>query len=264
MSRLGSEGFEIASLKKKQTAVWDPMAHGAGTPWEDRATHGIVGAFLKTCLASLTGPRKLADQIRRPETTGDVRSFVIGCGLMWGFSAAEHVAWGLYHKAHSPPPPKYDLDETNNLWVAIDLIVPLVGVAVGIVLLWMMYTAIYNRLVAQEANNVKLPEPLIGNVAGYAFGPSLLAPIPLVGPVLAAVMMLFAFAAVGTSSRLRLRASAAVIDAVLGFVALVAVAGAGSAIPYLASDRLITSGVPTFPTDVNEANQPAIRSSSDR
>jgi hypothetical protein len=261
----GPAGFEIAALRKKQEAVWNPMAPGSGTPWEDRGTGGTVGAFLKTCLASLTGPRKLADSIRRPETTADARGFVIGCGVLWGLSAAGHVAWGLYHKANHQEllDKKMELDlgpgQFNALWVGIDLLVPLVGGAVGVVVLWMIYTAIYNRLAAQEARNVKLPEPLIANVAAYTFGPSLLAVIPVVGPPLAVVVMLAVMVAVGTSSRLRLRVAGALIDALLSFLAVVAIAVAGSGILYFASDRFLPSGVPTSEKTVNEANQPAIR-----
>jgi hypothetical protein len=262
MSRSGRPEFEIAALKKRQEEVWDPLAHGPGTPWEDRGTHGTVGAFLKTCVASLTGPRRLADAIRRPETTNDARGFVIGCGILWGLSAAGHTAWGLWHKAHSPPPPGYDLDDVNTLWVVIDLVVPLVGAAVGIVMLWMLYTAVYNRLIQQEARTVKLTEPLIANIAAYALGPSLLALIPVVGPPLAVVAMLIVMILIGTSSRLRLRAAAAVIDALLGFLAVVATAAAGCGIVYYASDRFVTSGVPTVEHIVNEANEPAIRSSA--
>ena len=271
MSKMGTpEGFEIAALRKRQEAVWDPMAPGVGTPWEDRATHGTVGAFVKTCLASLTRPRKLVDAIRRPETTADARAFVIGCGLLWGLSAAGHVGWALYHKAHHPEllDPKTTLElgvgEYSYLWVGIDLLVALAGGTVGIVLLWMLYTAVYNRLVAQEARSTRLTEPLLGNVAAYAFGPSLLAIIPIVGPPLAAVAMLLVMIAVGTSpNRLRLRPAAAVIDALLAFIAMAAVGVVGSAVLHFASDRFVPSGVPTEDKTAGDANQPAIRSSSE-
>ena len=260
MSRTsGPEGYEIGALRKRQVEQWNPMAPGVGTPWEDRATHGTVGAFLKTCVASMTRPRKLADGIRRPETNTDVKPFVYGCAACWGVSAGYHVAWALWHKAHSPPPPKFDLDEVSNLWVGIDIVVSLAGAAVGVVLLWMMFTAIYNRLVQQEARPVKLTEPLIANVTGYAFGPSLLALIPIAGPPLSLLVMLIVLVVIGTCSRVRLRFSAAVIDALLSFLAMVAVGVAGAAVLWVSSDNVIPSGVPTVPKTVNEANQPAIR-----
>ena len=230
----GPAGFEIAALRKKQEAMWNPMSPGPGTPWEDRGTGGTVGAFLKTCLASLTGPRKLADSIRRPETTADARGFVIGCGLLWGLSAAGHVFWALHHKANHPEMLDKKLDlhldvgQFDTLWLAIDLLVALAGGAAGVVGLWMIFTAIYNRLAAQETRNVKLPEPLIANVAAYTFGPSLLAVIPVVGPLLGVLAMLAVMIAVGTSSRLRLRAAGAVINALLSFLVVVAIAAAGS------------------------------------
>ena len=205
---------------------------------------------------------------RHPPAGDDGRrpAFVIGCGLLWGLSAAGHVGWSLYHKAHHPEllDPKLVLGEVSPLWVAIDLAVALVGGTVGIVLLWTLYTAVYNRLVAQEAKTTRLTEPLLANVAAYAFGPSLLAVIPIAGPPLAAVAMLLAMIAVGTSpGRLRLRPAAAVIDALLAFIAMAAVGVVGSAVLHFASDRFVPSGVPTEERTVNDANQPAIRSSSD-
>ena len=103
MSKFGTpQGLEIAALKKKQTATWDPMAHGPGTPWEDRATHGLVGAFVKTAVASLTRPRQLADQLRRPETTNDARSFVVGVRPALGHLG--RGARGLGPVPQGPPP----------------------------------------------------------------------------------------------------------------------------------------------------------------
>ena len=259
MSSYGQPEFEIAALKQRQTAVWNPMAAGAGTPWEDRATHGTVGAFLKTCLASMTGPRKLVADIRRPETTGDARAFVIGCGLMWGLSAAGHTAFALHRRAQRP-----DVELVSVPLCVLYVAGALVGATVGIVLLWMLYSAVYNRLVAEETRRgVALPEPLLSTASGYAFGPSILAVIPLVGPPLALVVMLAVMVAVGGSQRLRLRFSAALIDAILGFVAIVAVGAAGSVVALYA-DKVLPEAVSIMDKTTQEANQPAIRSSSAR
>ena len=265
MSRTGGPDFDIAALRQKQAATWNPMAPGVGTPWEDRATHGTAGAFVKTCIASMTGPRKLVASIRRPETTTDARAFVIGCAALWGLSAGYHTFWGLYRKAHHPEllGPKYNLaldpGQFDPIWLSIDLVVALAGASIGVFLLWMVYTAIYNRLVAQERRAVKVTEPLLGNIAAYAFGPSLLAIIPVVGPPLAAVGIFCSMVAVGLSGRLRLKFATAVIDAILGWLAIVAIAAAGSGLLYVLSDNLIASAVPTVPKETSEANQPAIR-----
>jgi hypothetical protein len=235
MSRSGApEGFEIAALKQKQAEVWDPMAHGPGTPWEDRATQGTVVAFFKTAIASMTRPRQLALDLRRPETTRDARGFVIGCGIPWGISAAYHIVWALYHKANHPElldkktDLSLDVGDYSGLWLSIDLAVALVGGTIGIVLLWTLFTAIYNHLVQQEARPVKVTEPLVANVAAYAFGPSLLAVLPIVGPPLAAA----------------------------------AVAVVASTILWFASDRFLPSAVPTMDKELNNANQPAIQPSN--
>ena len=48
--------FEIAALRKKQEVYVDPMKPGSGTPWEDRGSHGLVGAYFKTVSQSLFKP----------------------------------------------------------------------------------------------------------------------------------------------------------------------------------------------------------------
>ena len=276
MSRFGSspEGFEIAALKKRQTELWDPMAPGPGTPWEDRATHGIVGAFLRTCAASITGPGKLATSIRRPETTGDVRSFVVGCGLLWGVSTATCLAMGLWAKSKGidlPKGYKVEAEDVSGLWAGLYLLVAFAATTVGVVGLWMLYSAVYNRLVQQEARPVKLTEPLMANVVGYAFGPAILAPLSvvaplfpradrtlvgLVGPLLAVALMLIAMITTGTSTRLRLRLSAAAVDAVLGLAALVAIAAAGSFVSTFVNYLPVPDPVPLVDIKVQEANGP--------
>ena len=153
------------------------------------------------------------------------------------------------------------LDDVNTLWVAIDIAASLAGAAVGVLGLWLLLTAVYHRLVDQEARSVKVPEPLLANVAAYALGPAALALVPIAGPPLAILATLFALAAMGTAGRLRLPLATAVINAVLAFGAVLAVGALGSAVPWYLSDRLIPSGVPTADRTANDANQPAIRPS---
>src|SRR4051812_37597202 len=77
----------IASLDARKQMMFNLMAPGPGTPWEDRGSVGVIGAFFKTCFRSMFKPADLLDSIRRPETGGDSFSFAIGCGLMWAISA---------------------------------------------------------------------------------------------------------------------------------------------------------------------------------
>ncbi|HEV8378308.1 MAG TPA: hypothetical protein VGP99_05625, partial [Tepidisphaeraceae bacterium] len=71
----------IASLDVRKQTVFNLMAPGPGTPWEDRGSIGVIGAFFKTCFKSMFKPADLLDSIRRPETGGDSFSFAIGCAL---------------------------------------------------------------------------------------------------------------------------------------------------------------------------------------
>src|SRR6267142_1453752 len=80
----------IASLDARKQTMFNLMAPGPGTPWEDRGSIGVFGAFFKTAFKSMFKPAQLLDSIRRPETTGDSFSFALGCGLMWTLSAAVH------------------------------------------------------------------------------------------------------------------------------------------------------------------------------
>jgi hypothetical protein len=212
------ENFEIASLKKKQQTVFDPMTPGAGTPWEDRASNGLVGAFIKTCTASLTAPGELTKSIRRPETTADARGFVFGiCGI-WGISALMHFAYFLWRGLKTPGA---EIDTTNT---AVLGLLAVGGASVGGYFLFKIYNAIYGRLIAQEKDAGKIPEVLLYNVNAYALGPNLLALIPFAGPIIALLWMFADLVAVG-NKRLRLTLPAALIDALISLAAVLAIAG---------------------------------------
>ena len=213
--------MEIAALKKKQQTVFDPMIAGTGTPWEDRGTHGTVGAFFKTCSASMSSPGKLLASIRRPETTNDARGFLIGISIIWGFSALMHIGIKLfmYSRTVVPPGTDVDVDPTN---CAIYCAVAFFGVAAAVFFLFNTYVKIYGRLIAQEQGSPLMPETLLYNVSVYALGPSLLAVIPVIGPIIA-IIWVFANLVVGGSSRLQLKMSAAIIDALLSLLAVLAI-----------------------------------------
>jgi hypothetical protein len=210
------ENIEIAALKKKQKAFFDPMAAGPGTPWEDRAAFGLVGAFLKTCAASFTSPGALTAKIRRPETTGDARGFVFGiCGI-WGVSALIHFAWFVWRDLKTTGG---DLDTTNTAVLAL---LAVAGASVGGFFLFKIYNAVYARLIAQEKDAAKIPEVLLYNVNAYALGPSLLSLIPLAGPGIALLWVFIDLIAVG-NKRLRLSLPAAVIDAMISLAVVLGI-----------------------------------------
>jgi hypothetical protein len=221
MSRVRTpEEIQIASLRKKQQTVFDPMTPGAGTPWEDRATHGTVGAFFRTCFMSLTSPGKLTTAIRRPETTTDAKGFVIGCAAIWGLTALGNFAFAVWRETKLP-----DYDSMNNVNLIVLTLLTIVGSAGGIFFLFKIYNTIYGKLTAQEKDSVLLPDVLLYNVNAYALGPSLLAVIPIAGPPLALLWIFVDLIAVG-NKRLRLRMPAAIIDALLSLLAVLAIAGA--------------------------------------
>ena len=91
--------IEIAALRKPVTTVLDLMKPGNGTPWEDRGTHGTIGAFFKTCIMSMGSPGKLMKAIRRPETINDARGFLIGISGIWVITAVIHFAYFVWKDA---------------------------------------------------------------------------------------------------------------------------------------------------------------------
>jgi len=221
MSRVRTpEDIQIASLRKKQQTVFDPMTPGAGTPWEDRATHGVVGAFFRTCFASLISPGKLTTAIRRPETTTDARGFVIGCATIWTLTALGNFAFSVWKATHEA-----DYDSINNVNLVIISLLIIAGAGGGTFFLFQIYCKIYGKLTAQEKDAVLLPDVLLYNVNAYALGPSLLAIIPIAGAPLALLWIFIDLIAVG-NKRLRLRMPAAIIDALLSLIAVLAIAGA--------------------------------------
>lgn len=210
------DNIEIASLRKKQAESFNPLAPGTGTPWEDRGSNGTVGAFFKTFTMSLTVPGKLAMSIRRPETTSDVTSLVIGCSVCWGLSAIIH---GLLFMRGMADRPNFDFDRSTYL---IDCAISAVAAGLGTWGLFRLYNLMYGKLVAQEKSQTPLPTVLLYNVNGYALAPSVLALVPFIGPPLALLFITIAAIVVG-KTRLRLRMAPAVIDAVLSLVGVLAV-----------------------------------------
>lgn len=221
MSRIRTpDNIEIASLKGKKAEFFDVMAPGPGTPWEDRGTHGVVGAFIKTCVMSLFNFFRLVDSIRRPETTGEARGFLIGCCVLWGACAFLHGLIFMYFAGRV----RYHVVDTQTY--LIYCAVAAIGAGGGLFLLFRLYNLIYGKLIAQEKTASKIPDVLLFNVNAYALGPSLLAPIPFAGPVLAG-LLIFINLIIAGRKRLNLRMAAALIDAIISFVIVTVIAFAG-------------------------------------
>src|SRR5687767_2892999 len=154
--------FEIAALKKKTVEARNPMEAGPGTPWEDRGSLGLVGAFIRTCVMSLKAPSTLFIHIRRPETIGDARGFAIGCGVCWGISLVIHRLLMLrlwYHDER-----RYEIDRTL-FWAETGLFF---AAAIGAVLLFIAgVSRIYHKMVEAEIKHPVTPA-LFVNLFAYA------------------------------------------------------------------------------------------------
>jgi hypothetical protein len=221
MSRIRTpDNINIASLKGKKSEFFDAMAPGPGTPWEDRGTRGVVSAFLKTCMMSLTSFFKLVDSIRRPETKNDAFPLLIGFCVLWGVSAIVH---GLIFMHMAGTVPYHDVDQpTYLMYIGIAAL----GAGGGTYLLFRFYNLIYGKLVAQEKTVTSLPDVLLYNVNAYALGPSILAPIPFIGPALA-LLFIFIDLYIAGRKRLNIRATGALIDALIAYAIVLAAAFLG-------------------------------------
>jgi hypothetical protein len=211
--------MKIAALEKKQQTVFDPMVSGAGTPWEDRGTRGPVGAFFKTCFESMFSPGKLMLSIRRPETTTDSRIFLIIISVLWGLSALIHMGITLWRASQMP-----NVIDVDPIVCTVYCLLVVVLFGGGGYVLYSTYVKIYGRLIAQEKGAPLMTEVLLYNVNVYALGPSLLAIIPFAGPPIAVIWILCNLVVAG-NVRLKLKFSAAFIDALLSFLAILGIMG---------------------------------------
>ena len=220
------ENIEIASLKKKQSTVVNFMASGPGTPWEDRGTHGTAGAFFKTSFASLFGVGKLVQLIRRPETTNDARSLVFGYSAIWGATGLLHYAIRVWQQSRV-----VDAEVDRLSIIIIYGVLIALACGPGSYILFRIYNRIYGQLIAQEKGSGLVTAPVVYNINAYAMGPSVLAIVPYIGPPLAGLMIFINLILVG-KSRLQLRPAAAVIDAIVGYAAVLGIILAGWGIGY--------------------------------
>jgi hypothetical protein len=206
--------FEIAALQKKVVESRNPMEAGSGTPWEDRGTLGVIGAFFKTCVMSLKAPGQLLVQIRRPETIGDGRAFASGCGVCWGVSLVIHRLLMLRLWYHDDR--RYEIDMTF-FWIENALF--FAGAIGGVLLFIHVVSRIYHKMVESEIKHPVTPA-LFVNLFSYALAPSLLALVPVAGPVLA-VCWILALLVIAGSARLRLNAGSAAVASFISVAAMV-------------------------------------------
>jgi hypothetical protein len=188
------------------------MSPGGGTPWEDRGSLGLVKAFFVTCVDSLRNPRRLFNSIRRPETTGDAMGFAIGCGMMWLVSVLVHGGIAYVRVLMSG---KQEVD-SMQFWLQWGMLA--VAAPAGLLLLMRLGVKLYHKLVAAEMPG-RLSAPLVVNVFAYALGPSLLAVIPYVGPLLAAGGILWLLI-VGSIVRLNIARGGAISCSAITFGAM--------------------------------------------
>jgi hypothetical protein len=196
----------------KKEVVYDLMRGGSGTPWENRGEFGPVGAFVRSATRALFKPGLLFDHIRGTTVTSDARSFLWVCTGCWGASVLIHcvIAYFLIDA------------ETYNVDTYTYVIATVIKTAVSAVWAFLMFrflSGLYHKLVTTEIKQ-PVPATLTYNVVAYAMGPSIFAPIPLIGPPFAAIGIFVSMIAAGRK-RLYVTWRAAVIDALIPFAAAV-------------------------------------------
>lgn len=223
---------DIPALDARRVAEdYNPMQPGPGTPWEDRGHLGMFKAFFQTGMMGLKEPARLFRLIRRPETGSDASAYLVGCALLWLLSAAVHAAIAYVLVARQQGTPvagpggkmtTVDVDTTAFIyqWGLIVLLTPLT-----VVLLNRMAALLVHRLAVATASGIgsRSPTVLTQNVLAYAMAPSLLAPIPYVGPLLAAAWIT-ALIVVGARARLRVSFANALTCSIIAGAACVAIA----------------------------------------
>jgi len=221
--------LEIAALRARQARAHNPLEPGTGTPWEDRGSIGPVAAFLKTVGGMLTAPGTLLESMRRPETPGDARAFVIGCGVFWGIAWVVHDVVA-YHLAHQ---------KNHTGWSefgAVDAEVFALHLVLGVVATWgllNLITRLAYTLISAGEMKVKFPLVLLYNVYAYALAPSVLAIIPVAGPILA-IVWIFALLVYGSHVRLMIKTGGAIVCNLFAVVGVLGLAFAAYyAITYL-------------------------------
>ena len=183
------------------------------------------------------------------ETTGDTRIFLWGCAILWGFSALIH---GLLLYPHYSHIPKTDFDP--QLYIEYCLIAMAAAIA-GTYFLFRLFNLIYGKLIAQEKTHRPLPDVLLYNVTAYCLGPSLLSIIPVAGPPLA-LLLIFIDLIIAGKKRLNIRATGAVIDALLPMIVIVALAFTGWFVGRIILHQVLND--PVQAEDADKLSMPAL------
>lgn len=195
------DDVQIAAMNVQRQAVGNLMAPGPGTPWEDRGSVGLLPAFFKTAVMSMTSPGRLLGDLRRPETPNDARAFAIICGIFWGLAWVIHDYVAL---AHSGKP--FDMIGDGEIL--------LLHFALGLAGTWVilnLVTRLFYKLVSAGDVKAKTPQVLTYNVYAYCLGPSILAVIPFgIGPALALVWI-FCLFVYGAIHRLAAKTGGAIV-----------------------------------------------------
>jgi hypothetical protein len=223
--------LEMAALRARQARAYNPLEPGPGTPWEDRGSIGPVAAFVKTVGGMLTRPGAILESMRRPETAGDARAFAIGCGIFWGLGwVVQDVV--AYHRAHAA-------DGTGwSEFGALDAETFALHLVLGVVATWgllSLVTRLAYKLISAGEMKVKFPSVLLYNVYAYGLAPSVLAIIPVVGPILA-IVWIFALLVYGCRARLAIKTGGAIGCKVFAVVGVLGLAFAA----YYSLTRLFT------------------------
>jgi hypothetical protein len=219
MSGYGKPANLGSGALKKTEISYNVMLPGSGTPWEDRGAAGFISAYFKTTLQSLFSFRRLVDQIRRPETTGDATSYAVVCGVMWALGIG---IWDIIQYVQAKHDTTHHVIEQQYL---IESVIRAVGALVLTVVIYKLATTLFYSLLTHDSQR-QIPKVMISNVFAYALGPSILALIPVVGWGLA-VLWIIINAIVGARTRLYLKMREALVNviiaAVVGSVLLAAI-----------------------------------------
>jgi uncharacterized membrane protein len=169
----------------------------------------VAGGFLKTAFRSIFRPGLLFDHIRSTTVTTEPERFMRVCAVFWGLGVAVYRAVTFYRYDRAA----YDID--TNAYLIVSVIATLGGAAFAY-LMFRLVLLIYHKLVTTEVKQ-PLPATLTFNIFAYAMGASVLAIIPVVGPLLA---LIGSFVSLAIAGRRRLFISwrGAIIDALLAFV----------------------------------------------
>ena len=208
------DDVQIASMNIEAERIGNLLAPGPGTPWEDRGSIGVIPAFFKTVVMSMTAPGKLLHSIRRPETLSDARIFVIICGVIWGLSWVLHdvIAYTREIDEKTQRRPEFDFTIQGYQWIF-----HFVLATAGTWLLINLITRLFYKLVSAGEMKQKFPLALAYSVYAYCLGPSILALIPFyIGPAIA-IVWIFILCVYAAQSRLAIKGSGAVVCNALCF-----------------------------------------------